>query len=182
MEFEAHYKKGRLIGLAVLGLAFIALGYWMAHEPAGALDESSSSKLAGLAYLFGTSKATMGYIVGWACALLGALVIPVVVGNWRHRGPAIRIDARGILFHRWSDARIPWSNIAAIEPYKVQRQKMVGLTLIDRTRDRPQTLMGKFAGVNRTLGFGDLALTVQGTDGNYEDMLEVLAHYHVARS
>ena len=177
MVFEAHYSKWRQIALAVVGLGFAALGWWLATLPAEELEGSSARKLAGLAGLFGTSTATMAVIIGGLCVMLGVALIPVVIKNLQHGGPALRVDRGGLLSHRWSDRPIPWSNIAAAKPYTLQGQKFVAITLIDRDHNPATTFAGRMAGLNRSIGAGDLALSVQGTDGRYDDLVAALDHY-----
>jgi hypothetical protein len=182
MVFEAHYSKWRLLALAMLGLGFVALGWWMAGQPASEFEGASGRKIAGIADLIGASPVSVGHGIGWAALVMGILVLPTVISNLRHPGPALRVDQSGILWHRWSDQPIAWSNIAQVRPYSIQRQKLVGLTLVDRDRNPPQSISGRFAGLNKSLGFGDLALTLQGTNGNYQALLDTLAHYHIARA
>jgi hypothetical protein len=180
MVFEAHYSARRLVILGILALAIAALGLYMLSQTTADFEGASSRRLGGLAAMSGTSPETVGHAIGWICLLAGIGLLPLLVKFARHQGPALRVDEKGVFWHRWSDTAIRWSNIARIEPYVIQNQKMVGLTLVDRDQDRPPTLMRKLGRLNNALGKGDVALTLQGTDGNYDDLLVALAHYHLA--
>lgn len=179
MDFEAHYTKARQLLLGLLGLGFGAAGLWMLTLSAADFEGSSARKIAGLAALFGVSTQTVGHAIGLIALFMGIAILPIVVLNLRHKGAALRINADGIYSHRWSEQPIPWSNVAKVEPYSVQRQKFVGVTLIDPALNRKPGMFSKLSGANRALGYGDLALTVQGTDGNYDDLVEaLLRHAH----
>jgi hypothetical protein len=179
MDFEAHYTKARQVMLGLLGLGFGAAGIWMLTLSAVDFEGSAARKIAGLGALFGASAETTGHAIGLIALFMGIAVLPIVLLNLRHKGPALRIDAQGIYAHRWSEQPIPWSNVAKVAPYSVQRQKFVGVTLIDPALNRKAGLFGKLSGANRALGYGDLALSVQGTDGQYDDLVEaLLRHAH----
>jgi len=178
MVFEAHYKSSKLFGLVILGIMFAALGWWMVQRPDGAFEDSM--KIEGLASLLGVSNNAVGHGVGWICALMGIAVLPVVAKRASFAGPAIRIDQNGIYWHSWSDKPIPWSNIAGYKPYSIHRQKMVGLTLRDPSRDRSPSLIGKMTGLNAMMGFGHVALSAQSTDKSFDELLWAIEH-HSAR-
>lgn len=181
MIFEAHYSRWRLARQGVSGLALLAAGAWAASRPANAFEDSSSQRIEGLANLFGLSTAVMGQAIGATLLALVLLILPVIARNWLHRGPAVRIDQSGVLFHPWSDKPVAWGNIAAVTPYVIRRHRMVGIELIDPARDIPRSILGRLGRANRALGFGDLSITLQGTDGDYDALCDVLAHYLVAR-
>ena len=172
MPFVAHYSIGRLLGLAAIGLMFVLLGAFMVMEPRGSFDHSS--KIGFIALFLGGNKDLAGHGLGLMCALMGALVIPVIVKQMAHQGPAIRVDARGVYWHRWSPKPIGWDNIADVTSRSVYRQHFVGLTLRDVTRDPPQSRFAKLGKLNRAIGFGDVSITTQGTDAKSEDLLAAI--------
>ena len=47
----------------------------------------------------------------------------------------------------------------------------------DKSRSPSRGALGKFGSLNKAMGFGDLALTLQGTDGKYDDLLDALARF-----
>lgn len=179
MDFEAHYTKTKQILLGLLGLGFGAAGMWMMTQTAADFEGSSGRKIAGLAALFGVSTQTAGHAIGLIALFMGIAILPIVILNLPHKGAAIRVNGEGIYSHRWSKQPIPWSNVAKVEPFAVQRQKFVGITLIDPALNRKPGLFSKLGSANRALGYGDLGLSVQGTDGQYDDLVEaLLRHAH----
>jgi hypothetical protein len=180
--FEAHYVRWRLALMVLLGLGFIALGLWFVTADASVFEGNSGGRLAGLATLLGMTEARFAAILGWLCVLLGAGAGLVAVQNMVHKGPAIRIDADGIYWHRWSDTPIPWSNVAELSSYAINRQKFLGIKLVDRSLSPPRGLLGKLARLNAATGFGDVALILQGTDRRHEDMEAAAAHFQMWRA
>ncbi len=179
MDFEAHYTKSKQVLLGLLGIGFGAAGVWMMMQTAADFEGGAGRTLSGLAALFGVSTQTAGHAIGLIALFMGIATLPIVILNLRHKGAAIRINADGIYSHRWSEQPIPWTNVAKVEPYSVQRQKFVGVTLIDPALNKKPRLFSKLGSANRALGYGDLALTVQGTDGEYDDLVEaLLRHAH----
>ena len=66
--------------------------------------------------------------------------------------------------------------------YQIASQKLVGITLKNRELDPQRAARKALTAVNRSMGYGDLALSLQGTDGKYQALLDTLAHYHIARA
>ena len=178
MVFEAHYQKRKLVLLAGFGLAFLVLGFWMGSQPARAFDDSR--KIVFWAAMLGIGNDSFGHGVGWACAAMGIAVLPIVAKNFRFSEPAMRIDEQGIYWHRWSPKIIAWSNVANYRPYSIYRQKMIGLTLRDPELDRSPKLAGRFAILNKLVGFGHLALSAQALDKPFDEMLQAV-EYHIER-
>lgn len=160
MPFEANYSKWRLAMLALLAFGFAALGVWLIGESMSDFAGSGGRRIAGLASLFGVETATMAQIIGGLCVAMGAGALIVALQNMFHKGPVMRVDAQGIYWHRWSETPIPWSNIARMSPYTISSQKMVGITLVDRSLSPSRGLLGKLGSANKAMGFGDLSLTL----------------------
>ena len=180
MEFEAHYSSGRLIGIAAIGLGFVALGARMVGLYGSLPVADGSGPAAALADLLGISEATIVHVIGGAGLLMGLLVLPAVFKLSRHKGPVMIINADGIYWHRWADKPIPWSNVETIKPYQIHSQKLVAITLKDRDLIPQRAPRKAVSTANRAMGYGDFSLTLQGTDGKYQALLDTLAHYHVA--
>ena len=109
---------------------------------------------------------------GWACILFCALAGLVLIRQLFRTEPVLEINSSGILWRRWSDDRIPWSAIVRAEIKLVQRQKFLSLWLRDPERYRSSRLLGKLAGANKAMGFGDIALNLNGTDQSFDAMID----------
>lgn len=86
-------------------------------------------------------------------------------------GPVIEIDRKGLLWHRWSPQRIPWS---AVERWQVKSwmgATFVTLWLKDRHAYPSTTINAWIAPGNRALGFGDITLNAGGTDRDFEELV-----------
>ena len=175
MAFVAYYKMTRLLGLAAIGVLFAGLGIVLAMEPAGSFDHSGKIQIIGL--LFGGNNDLAGHVLGWVTMLFGAAVFPVIINQMGHREPALRIDADGIYWHRWSPKPIGWANVARFEQRSVYKQKFVSLWLHNPSRDPGRGLLGKMARANKAIGFGDVSLSIQGTDKSFEELLEAVIVY-----
>ena len=180
MEFQAHYSSARLVGLAAIGFGFVALGSWMLGLYGSLPVADGSGPAAAMADLLGVSEAMIVRLIGGAGLLLGLLVFPAIFKLSQHKGPVMIINAQGIYVHRWADKPIPWSNVEKIESYQIASQKLVGITLKNRELDPQRAARKALTSVNRSMGYGDFALSLQGTDGKYQALLDTLAHYHVA--
>lgn len=93
----------------------------------------------------------------------------------------MEIDSRGILWRRWSDQVIPWSAIVRAEPYAVYNQKFLSLWLDAPDRYPARSTLGKLSRMNKGMGFGDIALSMQGTDQSFDRLLDVVGDYLRAR-
>ena len=173
--FEAYYQKSRLFGFAICGFLFIIGGTWMGLRPAGAFD--GSRKVEALAALLGIGNDVAGHGIGWTCVLMGVAVLPILAKRMMLEGPAIRIDGQGIYWHRWSPKPIGWGNIAAIRPFSIYRNKMVGLMLRDPSLDRTRGLLGRMASLNAMTGFGHISLSAQGTNRSFDDMYDAVCRF-----
>ncbi|OYQ27252.1 hypothetical protein CHU93_10995 [Sandarakinorhabdus cyanobacteriorum] len=175
MAFEAHYSRGRLLRLLPIDLIFAAVGLWFVTDPDIAADPGR--RLEGLAALTGLTPASVVTIIGVLAILLGLAGSVYYLRLLFHRGPAIRSDAQGIFWHRWSASPIPWSNIAGIKDYSIQRQRMVGITLVDPNLSRGHGLLGRPGRFNAATGFGHVSLMTQGTDRDHDELLAALAEF-----
>jgi hypothetical protein len=89
----------------------------------------------------------------------------------------VRINASGIYWKRCSDYTILWSDITNVSVWEFQRQKSIILTLRDPARYLSVESMGKLARANRALTGGDVAITLSGTDGRFDDAMAAIGHY-----
>ncbi|MES2059276.1 MAG: STM3941 family protein [Pseudomonadota bacterium] len=155
--FVAHVSRWRAALLVFGALVFVAGGVFVVQTKG--LNDPRALVTGWLGALF------FG-----ACALVGARQL-------FRSGPVMEIDARGILWRRWSDERIPWSAIARAEAMSLRRQRFLALWLQDPEQYRSTHLLGRVAGVNKSMGFGDIALSVSGTDRSFADLVAAIERY-----
>lgn len=175
MAFEAHYSRVHLLRMVPIGLIFAAGGLWFLLDADLAADPGR--RLAGLSALTGLAPATLLAIIGSLAVALGLAGTGHYLRLLFHTGPAMRIDGEGIYWHRWSATPIPWHNVAGLQDYSVSGQKMVRVSLVDRSRNPGGGLLGTLAGLNAATGFGDLSLTMQGTDRGHDELVAALAQF-----
>jgi len=87
------------------------------------------------------------------------------------REPQIIIDSDGVFSKHWSSSKVPWSEIATIAPATVSRQQFLCCFLVRPERYPAESLLGRAMRSNRALGFGDLALSVTGTNRQFHELV-----------
>ncbi len=155
----AHVSKLKTSLLVALSLGFVAIGVWIV------LIEEVAAIIA----------------FGWGAILLFSGFAVIGIRQLFRVEPVMEIDARGILWRRWSDQVIPWSAIARAESRTVRGQPFLCLWLDEPGRYPARSTLGWLAGVNKGMGFGDIALGVQGTDQSFQHLLEVVGTHLNAR-
>jgi hypothetical protein len=171
MDFEAHYSERNQIIRGLGGLGFGVIGFWMLMWPTIDIGGRTGLKITSLSDLLGVTPETIVRVVGFFGLFIAIVVLRRTIRNLLHKEAAIRINADGIYCHGLSEPHIPWSNVANIEFYSQHRTKMVHITLIDRQEPSFLRKLGQACGILISGGF---RLMVQGTDGDYDDMVESL--------
>jgi hypothetical protein len=161
-RFTARPAPGRIFLLLLGSIGFVVLGLWMV----GAFGEMPNPSRAW---------------AGWLCIpFFGACAVGLGYKLF-DRHDQIVVDQRGIYWRRWSPQTIAWDAIAAIEPRRVQRQDFLCLHLVDPSRFPSTTLLGRLAGMNRGMGFGDIAINTVGTDKKLAELEEAVARFAPTR-
>jgi hypothetical protein len=126
-----------------------------------------------MAGLFGEVPSSRRYFpavtvsLGWFCALFFAFCAYHGVKRFFDSSPQLRIGPEGILWPRWSDSLMPWSEIRDVTTWSHRGQKHIILHLDDPARFPGRGLAGRLAGANRMLTGGDVAISLTGTDRRY---------------
>jgi hypothetical protein len=96
--------------------------------------------------------------------------------------PAIRIDDDGIMVRHWSDDPVPWSNISRVWETSMAMSRFANLLLIDPARNPARSLFFRYgrwvrrkSPMANVYGLGDVTITTDGTDGNFNDMMTVIS-------
>ena len=165
-RFEARVSPVKT-GLLVFGsLAFVAIGIWM-------LTDSGPSRSFRLFHLIEIPAS----VIAWVCILFFGVVAIGWLRQFARSEPVMEIGRDGISWRRWSDRTIPWAAIERAEVTRMANQPFLALWLSDPVRYGSTTLLGRMQGANKAMGFGDIALSVQGTNRSFDEMVEaVQAH------
>jgi hypothetical protein len=163
-DFVAYPSKGRLALLTLGALVFVLLGLWFI----GAFGAGPWE---------GDTDADFIPLVGWISVLFFGFCLIILTRMMFDSGEQVRINARGIYWKRWSTDTIAWADIKDVGAWGTQGQRSILLTLRDRDRYTSTTLMGKLAGANRLLTGGDIAITLSGTDGRFDDAMAAIEHF-----
>ncbi len=123
----------------------------------------------------------MTWAFGWFTILFFGACAATIAKQLFRTGPVIEIDQKGILWRRWSDEVIPWSAILQAEQRSVYSQKFLCLWLDAPERYPSRSTLGKLSALNKGMGFGDIALSTQGTDQSFEQLVEVVDAHLASR-
>ena len=83
----------------------------------------------------------------------------------------VRIDSRGVYWRRWAEKPIAFSAIREARETDMMGQRFLSLWLWRPEEHPPTSLMGRLANANKTLGFGDVNLSMQGLDRSHADLV-----------
>lgn len=113
-------------------------------------------------------------VAAWACAALFLVVLFFEARRLASKDPVLRIDERGILWRRWSEQLIPWSEVASLRLFSVRRVHFVGLVLRTPERFPSSTILGRTAKANRAFTNCDVCLEIQGTDRCHDELVSAI--------
>lgn len=161
-SFTAQVSRVKVALLIAASLLFVLAGVWMLRDPGVPAYFSIAGVVVPVAYIAWTCTVLFGlFAIGWARQL------------WR-TGPVLEIGPHGLVWRRWSEQLIPWEAFERAEAVSIQRQRMITLWLHDPQAYRSGKLLGRLAGANKAMGFGDISLTAQGTDRSFDEMAEAV--------
>jgi hypothetical protein len=163
-EFVARPSRARIALLILGSVAFVAIGLWMIGT-FGPPPESHRY------------SPEMTTFFGWAAILFFGLCAIVLCRMLFDTEAQVRINASGLYWKRWSRETIPWSEITQVGVWEFKRQKSIILNLRDPGRFRSSTLMGKLASANKAMTGGDIAVTLAGTDGRFDDAMAAIERF-----
>lgn len=157
-RFVARNAPLRLIFLISISIVFVALGLWIAGS-------------------FGAPPRPGREWLGWFAAAFFGLCALAGARRLFDNGDQIVVDRNGIFWRQWSAMTIPWGAISRFEHRTVRNQHFVAIHLKDPSlfpRDGAARLLG---GLNRGMGFGDLAISAVGTDKSFAQLLAAVEHF-----
>lgn len=171
-QLVARVSKSKTLLLMLVAAGFVVTGVWLI----GNADEIAATTQR--AFL---RSPTVSRAVGWLVVLCFGVGGVVIARQLFRSEPVMEIDSRGILWRRWSDQVVPWSAIVRAEPRAVYNQNFLCLWLDAPERYPARSTLGKLSGMNKAMGFGDLSLSMQGTDQSFDRLLEVVGTHLAAR-
>lgn len=150
MPFEAHLDRRKIALLVAIALAFVLGGVWMAggFGPVGPIRGWSPQAL---------------HVFGWTGIVVFGLGLATVAPRLFQSGVEVRVDAEGVYGRRNGKRVIPWSAIERIATVDAGRVQLAYLYLNDSAALAGRKRLGAKT-------FGDVALSLQGTDGNLADL------------
>jgi hypothetical protein len=134
-----------------------------------------------LAGLFGPSRSPGREWMGWACAVFFGMCAAAFAARLFDREDWIVVDRNGIRWRQWSEATIPWSTIRSWSRRSFRGQQFICLVLKDPSQFPGSGSLSWFGGVNKALGFGDIALNVQGTDRKFDELEAAVRRFAALR-
>jgi hypothetical protein len=157
-RFVARNSPSRLALMVLGAAAFVALGLWLAG-------------------LFGPPPKPGREWLGWLASVFFGFAGIVGARRLFDRSDQLVIDRNGIFWRHWSETTIPWSAIESFSRHSIRRQQFLSLHLKSPAMFPRSGAGGWVGNLNRGLGFGDIALTVAGTDRSFDELVEAIDRY-----
>lgn len=149
-------------------LGFVVGGLWMAGMIGDGSDPSKGS---------GRVPPELLPYVGWLSVIFFGAILPLTAKRFFNDDAQVAIGRAGIRVAQWSDTTIPWSEIQRVSVWSYQRQRHIILHL-HRPKAFPERgIAAKLSRANRMLTGGDIAITLVGTDGSFDDAMAAIAHF-----
>jgi hypothetical protein len=148
--FVARVARGKLLLLFLLGVSMAAVALFVAVLP----DLDAIER---------------GF--GWLGVVFFAFCLLAIARQFFRAGVVLEIGPEGVLWRRWSAERVPWDAFACAEDMAMRRLHFVSLWLRDPESYRSNTVLGRLAGANKALGFGDINLSAQGLSCSHAELL-----------
>jgi hypothetical protein len=152
-SFIANSSPGRLLRLLLGSVALEGVGIWLVMQGTGNIEH---------------------FAVGILCMLFFGMTTVAIFVRVMATGPEARVDADGIWLRRGIRTTIPWSAIRRLSVGEVKRQRFLCLDLVDPAMFPQGGVQGRLAGANRAMGFGDVAISMTGTDRSFDELMEAV--------
>lgn len=161
MPFEAHPDRRKIASLLAIAGAFVLSGVWLA----GGFGPVESIR--------GWSPQAL-HVFGWIAIVFFGFGVAVLVQRLFSSGVEVRVDAEGVYGRRSGNRVIPWSAIERITTVDAGRVQLAYLFLNDASEFAGRKSMG-------AKSFGQVALSLQGTDGKVSDMRAAFDYFAPGR-
>ena len=163
-----HFRgsRGKLFGLAVLGIGMTLLGAVLAFPDVAGLDLNPLHQVA-----------------GWAALIFFGACTVAIIGRFLRAGESVvRISPAGIVDIRVAPDTIAWPRIHSISTWSYGSQRMLVLgidpELEERLRLTPMVRWTRPA--NRMLGADGLIINAAGLNVSHDALAAIVTAYHAA--
>ena len=115
--------------------------------------------------------------VGWFSVLFFGLCAVAALKRLFDPREQLEIGSHGVRWFPWSDHLIPWTEITDVTTWSFKRQKAIVLHLRKPSQYPGRRFAATFAGADRTLTGGDIAISLTGTDRNFEEAMSAITQF-----
>jgi hypothetical protein len=158
-DFVARPSPWRIALMLLAALGFVAIGLWMTG-------------------IFGPPPKPGREWLGWLAVAFFGAITPIMVMRLFDGRDQVRISARGVYFRQWSEDTIPWSQIKDVTQWAYRGNRFIVLHLRAPECYPSSRLLGRMAGLNRSMTGGDITVSLAGTSARFNDAMEAIARYH----
>ena len=169
-DFVAYNSNWRLALLFVLAVGFAVAGLMLVGtfgEVPTLLEEPRRSRF----------PSWFSLLIGWVIVFFFGSSALVIGKNFLDHKPQLYTCATGIIVVSWSDKQIPWSEVSEITTWIHKCQKAIILHLKNPDRFPGRGLAGKLSGFNRIFTGGDVAISLLGTNRNFDEAMAAMLHF-----
>lgn len=163
-DFVAQASRSQTILLIMGSIALVVIGMWMigSFGPPPAPNRYSPEIIYGM---------------GWASIIFFACCGVAGIKKLFDASEQLRIGPAGILWNKWSDQIIPWTEISDVTEWNYQRQRFIILDLRNPEKFPNQGVSALLAKANQRLTGGDIALSLTGTNRTFEEAMAAIDRF-----
>jgi hypothetical protein len=161
--FEARPSRGKVLLMLAGALALIAGSVFIILNPGEFAGRRGGA--------FALPAAWAGLLFFGLCALFIGRMLFL-------RAVQLKIDVDGLHWSRWSDAPIPFSEMAEAWPLAMMGQNMLCIAFHHPERHPAKSpILRAGAKANRSMGAGDMAISMNGLDRSFDELMSAFAHW-----
>lgn len=165
---EAHFSPMRHVLIGLLGLGFVAAGFWLT----GAIGEFSGSER-----ISADTASIIGY---FNIAFFGAVAL-IAFWTARRTDVAVRVDSHGIFAVKQFKEAVPWDNIDGLASVTLHHNKFLAFEISKPERFCPTRLADVSSDWNvRNIGY-PFAITTLGTTKSYSELMAAIERFAPTR-
>lgn len=167
-DFIALTSRWRTALLVICSLCFVAGGIWMA----GWFGPVPVSVRSG---------PFITIFLGWVSILFFGTCAAVLTKAWWTKPERLRINQSGVELAGWCHGPIPWAEIADVSEWRYRGDRQIILRLRDPSKFSKNGLSQLAGRASRILIGGEVAITLLGTDRNFDDAWSAIKAFRGVR-